>query len=66
VPRSPGRPPLDRNDPSTTVHLRLPGRRYDELYAAAQRERISVPQLIREVLARVQPRPFANDENDDE
>ena len=42
VPPHPGRPPLDPNDPSTTVHVRLPGREYDRLFAVAQLERTSV------------------------
>jgi hypothetical protein len=45
--RRPGRPPLDRDDPSVAVTFRLPSRRVDLLCQRADRERISVPELIR-------------------
>ena len=48
----PGRPPLDPTDPSVPVHVRLPSRKYDELYARAQRERLSVPAFIRQLIER--------------
>ena len=42
-----GRPPLDPDSPSVRVSLSVPARQYDELYAKAQRERVSVPELMR-------------------
>ena len=52
MPRQPGRLPLDPNDPSALVHLRLPGRQYDQLFAVAQRSRMTVPEVIRRLIAR--------------
>jgi hypothetical protein len=49
--RPPGRPPLNRADPSVKVCFSLPGRQYDDLYARSQRERVSVGDLIRRKLA---------------
>lgn len=49
--RRPGRPPLDPTDPSIEVCLTLPSKRYDDLYARAQRARVTVPELIRRRLA---------------
>ena len=47
VPRRFGRPPLDADDPSVTVNVRLPSKVYDKVYQAAQRERCGVPEVIR-------------------
>ncbi|MEP7304203.1 MAG: hypothetical protein ABJA98_01670 [Acidobacteriota bacterium] len=43
----PGRPPLDDDDPSVDVHLRMPSKQYDDAYKRAGRERVSVPEQIR-------------------
>jgi hypothetical protein len=48
--KRPGRPPLDAEDPSVDVHLRLPAKQYDEAFERAQRERVTVPELIRRAL----------------
>lgn len=48
--RPPGRPPLDDNDPSVAVIVRMPSRQYDDAYQQAQRDRISVPEVIRRAL----------------
>ncbi len=49
-----GRPPLDeQDDPSTSVHVRMTAKSYDELYAEARQQRVTVPELIRR---RVLPR----------
>jgi hypothetical protein len=48
--RRPGRPPLADDDPSVPVHLKLPSREYDEAYRRAQREGVSVPEIIRREL----------------
>lgn len=44
----PGRPPLDDEDPSIDVHLRMPSKQYDDAYARARRERVTVPERIRQ------------------
>jgi hypothetical protein len=46
----PGRPALERGDPSVDVHLVLPGRAFDSLYRRAQVERLTVAELIRRTL----------------
>jgi hypothetical protein len=45
--RGPGRPPLDDEDPSVHVGVRMPLKQYDDLAQRAIRERVSVPELIR-------------------
>jgi hypothetical protein len=45
-----GRPPLDDDDESTSVHLRLPAKKYDELCERARIQRVNVPELIRREL----------------
>jgi len=54
TPRKTGRPPIDPADPSPSakVQLRLPARLYDKSYAAARRQRLSVPDWIRLTLHR--------------
>lgn len=46
----PGRPPLDRCDKSVVVSLAMPGRVFDRVYARAQYERLTVPEIIRRAL----------------
>jgi len=46
----PGRPALDRSDPSVHVHFLLPGRAYDALCKRAHVDRTTVPELIRRKL----------------
>lgn len=54
--RTPGRPPLDDEDDSTGVYVRMPTRQYDQLYERVQRERLSsVPELIRRELRHPAP-----------
>lgn len=60
--RRPGRPPIDDEDPSATVHLRLPSKQYDALYKQARQDRVSVPEAIRCALARDR----REDQDDDE
>jgi len=50
--RRPGRPPLDRTDSTTKVCLGPPSKHYDDLYRQATAARVSVPELIRQSLAR--------------
>jgi hypothetical protein len=45
--RSPGRPRLDDDDASVKVQLTLTARDYDRTYATAQRERVTVQDVIR-------------------
>jgi predicted DNA binding CopG/RHH family protein len=47
-----GRPPIDPDDPSTDVHLRLPSKDYDAAHSHATRRGVSVPELIRRTLAK--------------
>jgi hypothetical protein len=47
----PGRPPLV-GDPPARVHVTVPSADYDRAYVVAQREGISVPQLLRRGLRR--------------
>jgi hypothetical protein len=49
-PKRPGRPPLDPNDPTVNTHVRLPSKLYDEAYARAQKDRVTVPEAIRRAL----------------
>jgi len=50
--RRPGRPPLDSTDSSTKICLTVPTKRYDALYRQAAGARVTVPELIRQSLAR--------------
>jgi hypothetical protein len=57
--RRPGRPPLDPSDPSVDLHVKLPSKAYDDLFAKAQALRVSVPELVRRgvrLLAKANPR----------
>jgi hypothetical protein len=44
---NPGRPPLDKDDPSVTVTVSLPSKTFDELCTRAQRADVSIPEIIR-------------------
>jgi hypothetical protein len=48
----PGRPALDENDRSAQICVSVTARKYDQVYQRAQRERISVPEVIRRALDR--------------
>jgi len=48
--RPPGRPPLDDDDASVDVHVRMPSKQYDQAFDRARRERVSVPELLRRAL----------------
>lgn len=48
----PGRPPLDDEDPSVGVSVRMPSKQYDALHARASGERVSVPEIIRRAIRR--------------
>jgi hypothetical protein len=49
---TPGRPPLDDDDASVPVCVSLPGRQYDAMYTRAQRDGVTVPEVIRRDLER--------------
>lgn len=59
-----GRPPLQAGDPSVSVHLRVPSSQYDAAYQRAQRDRMTVPEVIRREWAAAS-QPDDGDENDD-
>lgn len=48
--RRPGRPPLDDDDETVRVGVSLPARQFDEYCRRAQREDVSVPEIIRREL----------------
>jgi hypothetical protein len=50
TPRRMGRPPLDARHPSVVLSLRVPATRYDELYRAAQRDRVTMAEYVRRSL----------------
>lgn len=47
-----GRPPIDPQDESVKLSVALPAKRYDELCAEARRDRLTLPDLLRRLLAR--------------
>ena len=51
--KSTGRPPIDPADPSVGVHVRLPSQQYDATYQRAAAAGVSVPEMIRRDLQRV-------------
>jgi hypothetical protein len=53
-----GRPPLDATDPSVRVGLSLPAKQFDALCAEAQRAAVSVPEMIRRLLAETPEKKF--------
>jgi hypothetical protein len=50
--QGPGRPPLDDDDDSVPVHVKMTTQQYDDVYRRAQAERVSVPEIIRRSLDR--------------
>ena len=49
--RAPGHPPLVDDDTSSHVGLTLPSKQFDEYAARANREGVSIPEIIRRDLA---------------
>lgn len=45
-----GRPPLEDGERSTSIHVRVPDRVYDETDRKAKEERVSVPELVRRAI----------------
>lgn len=56
----PGRPPIDRSDPSQSVTVALPGRVFKELDRVAKEHRTNVQTIIRQRL-----RVTADDDSDE-
>jgi len=50
--RPPGRPPLDKDDPSVPVSVSFPSKQLRLAEADARRERITVQEWIRRVMRR--------------
>lgn len=48
----PGRPPLDRTDPSVHVTFRLTTKQYDEAYRRAAAARLTLAEYLRAVVAK--------------
>jgi hypothetical protein len=48
--KRPGRPPLDATDRSVQLCVTLPSKQYDDYARQAQREDVSVPEIIRRAL----------------
>jgi hypothetical protein len=59
-----GRPPLDAASKSVPVTVRVPGPRYDQLYARAQRAGVTVPEIIRRDSGLVTPKVDDDDDGD--
>ena len=55
MPRKSGRPPLDPDDRSVQIALKVPSKQYDALWHEAQRARMTMPELIRHKLRRMPP-----------
>jgi len=47
-----GRPPLDPADPSVSIHVRVPAKRFDLIQKQAAGNRVSVPEYIRRAVAK--------------
>jgi hypothetical protein len=45
-----GRPPLDPDDPSVKVTISLPAKQFDRYCAAARRQDLSLPEVLRRAL----------------
>lgn len=45
-----GRPPVDPDDPSVPVHVKLPATQYDQVCHKAQQAHVTVPEWIRRAL----------------
>ena len=48
--RPPGRPPLAPNDPSVTLHVRVPATQFDATYAKARDARVTIAEFVRGAL----------------
>lgn len=58
-----GRPPVDPNDRSVNVQLRIPARQYDALFERARHERREVNDQIRHELQQHAQRAAARDDD---
>lgn len=57
--KRPGRPRIDPDDDSVSINVTLPSRQYDQVYAEAQRERVSIAEAVRRRLAKSDADPDA-------
>jgi LDH2 family malate/lactate/ureidoglycolate dehydrogenase len=57
-----GRPPIDGEQASVGVQVRLPTRTFDRLYERAQREGVTMPEVLRRAL----DRELRQDERDED
>lgn len=48
--RRPGRPPLDPRDETAQISIKLPSKQLTALYQQAQRERKTLPELVRDLI----------------
>ena len=44
------RPPPSQPPKSAELHFRLPAEHYDDVYAAAQQKRLTIPEWVRQAL----------------
>jgi len=52
-----GRPPLDRDDPSQLLHLRIPSKQYAATTTQALRERLTRAEWVRRTLRAALDKP---------
>jgi hypothetical protein len=57
--KRPGRKPLDPRDPSVKVTISLPTKQFDHYCAAARRQDLSLPEVIRRALEKTLKIPRA-------
>lgn len=55
--RARGRPPIDRHDPSVSLHFRIPSKQYDLTLKQADAARLSHADWLRQVIAARLRRP---------
>jgi len=48
--RTPGRPPLDKDDPSVPLSFSLPSKKFDALSALARRYDMTIPEIVRRLI----------------
>lgn len=58
--KRPGRPPLDANDHTTSVSLKVPTKLYEQVCQLADRQRIATPEVIRRAIRREVENPDAS------
>lgn len=58
-PRRPGRPPLNQDDATVRVSLKMPSRQYADVCLKAQQHRVSVAEFIRRALPELDDDEFS-------